>query len=169
MWSQESSYLSNNSSIKTLKYNCILYLKNTVYQNNINGSTKTFNNFNFKYCAIETIIFLIKLSWDSCLTHQTQITHQIRKTFSSNGRSWNKTKVIFYIFVVPIETSIKSFFSELKTGLTNTRFKFSNLWFTLIFKCTLDTVVFLRFPFINSINFVKGDNERTFLLSQKLH
>ena len=117
MWGQKSSNLCNNGSIKTLKYDCILYFKNTIYQNNINSSTKTFNDFNFKHCAIKLIISLVKLSWNSCLAHQTQITHQIWKTFSSNGRSWNKTKIILYILIVPIKTSIESFLGELNNSL----------------------------------------------------
>jgi hypothetical protein len=169
VWGQKSSNLSYNSSIKTLEDNCILYSKSTIYQNNINGSTKTFNDFNFKHCAIKLIIFLVKLIWNSCLAHQTQVTHQVRKTFSSDGRSWNKTEIVFNVFIVPIEASIESFFGELNNCLLNSIFKFRKLVRSLVFKCKLDTVIFLRFPFINSINFVKSNNERAFLLSQKFH
>lgn len=168
MWSQKSSDLSDNGSVKSLKDNSVRYLQKTVNEDNIDCSTETFNNFDFENCAIEGVFF-IQLLWNSSLTLVNQVRHEIRKTFTRDGWCWYETNKFIDIFVLPIQAGIETLFSKSQGSFFKSILELIFNEASLISKRILDSVVFLSFPLVTSIDLVESDNERTFLLSEELY
>ena len=68
-------------------------MKCSVDENNIDGSSQAFDYFDFEYCALE-FIFLSQfvLVLGLALSHNER--HQIRETFSCDGRSGHHQQII---------------------------------------------------------------------------
>ena len=114
------------------------------------------------------LVTLVQLLGDSRLALQRQISHQIGKTFSRNGRGWHETHELVGIVVIIIQASVEPLLSECNYCLLKPVLEFVRCMWFLDLERISEISVLLRFPLIASINLVESYNERAFLLSEQL-
>ena len=123
----------------------------------------TFDNFNFKYSTFKSVLFLQSFSL-RCLSHPTKVHHQITKTFACNGRSRTETQRIFNRLVFPVKSNVESEFIECKLCFLKLSLKMVFGTLSLFIQSVSSVHVSIRFPCVQTIDFVKSYAEGSILL-----
>lgn len=152
--SKQRSDCGDNGSVEALHDDSVSHLQLAVDQDNIDGGSVTFNDLDFKNCALKVLRPLQQLFTVTVLTQLAEIGHQVGETLAGDGRSGNQRDVVVEIGVLPVELSIQTLLSKGQKGLLEAVLELALGRIDLRVERVLHIVVLLGLPLEDSIDLV---------------